>query len=685
MNRLWIPLGALLVAGAVAATLFALPTTAQANGCPLRFSQGTGGTAASPIRIDSVADLQVMATNSTCYLSAYVFQQTTDLNLTGVNWTPIGSNSSAFNGTYDGGGHTITGLTVSGAGGVGLIGTSNGATIRHLVLSGATVTTSAGTAGVLAGVLQDSTVADVHVRASTVTGTTGPTGDEFVGGLIGQSQSSDFTNVSSSATVQTRGGSAGGLIGRTDGDTIVTASASGAVTAAGDTAGGLVGSTCGMNLQYGSASGNVVAGGGSIGGLVGFIGYCIGSISSMSAPSQLITDSYATGNVSGNGSLGGFAGYINPVTVTRSFATGTVTATSGNAGGFAGTVFGATLTDVYARGAVSASYTAGGLAAGATGVTVTRAYATGAVAGQLAAGGLITGLVPTGGLTTSVTASFWDTQTTGQTSSLYGTGKTTAQMKAASTFSDADWSIASGWNADTSKTWGICAGANGGYPYLRWQYTDATEACTVVPSAPTSPSASAQNERLLITWQAPASDGGSAITSYTATAKPGGRSCTAAAPKLQCLITGLNNGTSYVVSITATNKRGVGAAATTGKVAPASSLGVGRFSQSGTTIVTQISVDGPGALSQVGALDAGQGRRLVRGLRPLCRTSKSVTKAGTITLRCTVNPKQLKVGTNRVRLTTQFKAKGGGIFTRRQTFVVRGIGTSAARPSNVTG
>ena len=52
MNRPWIPLGTLLLAGALAATLFALPTTAQANGCPLRFSQGTDGTAANPIRID---------------------------------------------------------------------------------------------------------------------------------------------------------------------------------------------------------------------------------------------------------------------------------------------------------------------------------------------------------------------------------------------------------------------------------------------------------------------------------------------------------------------------------------------------------------------------------------------------------------------------------------------------------
>ena len=76
MNRSRTLLGALLLAGALAATLFALPTTAQANGCPLRLNQGTDGTAANPIRIDSVADLQVLTDNDTCYRSAYVFRQT---------------------------------------------------------------------------------------------------------------------------------------------------------------------------------------------------------------------------------------------------------------------------------------------------------------------------------------------------------------------------------------------------------------------------------------------------------------------------------------------------------------------------------------------------------------------------------------------------------------------------------
>jgi hypothetical protein len=115
---------------------------------------------------------------------------------------------------------------------------------------------------------------------------------------------------------------------------------------------------------------------------------------------------------------------------------------------------------------------------------------------------------------------------------------------------------------------------------------------------------------------------------------------------------------------------------------------VGRITQDGSTIITQIAVNGPGTLSQVGALDTTrQSRRDARGMRPLCRASKSPKRAGTVTLRCTIDTSRLAAGPRRVRLTTQFKAKGGGIFTRRQTFVVRGTGTgaSSSAPSNVTG
>ncbi len=83
------------------------------------------------------------------------------------------------------------------------------------------------------------------------------------------------------------------------------------------------------------------------------------------------------------------------------------------------------------------------------------------------------------------------------------------------------------------------------------------------PSAPTNVSATGGDQQAAVTWSAPASDGGSAITSYTATAVPGGASCVTSAPTTACTITGLTNGTTYTIDVTATNAVGTGPAGST--------------------------------------------------------------------------------------------------------------------------
>jgi hypothetical protein len=62
-----------------------------------------------------------------------------------------------------------------------------------------------------------------------------------------------------------------------------------------------------------------------------------------------------------------------------------------------------------------------------------------------------------------------------------------------------------------------------------------------------------------VSWQAPASDGGSPITVYTATASPGGKTCSST-KALWCTITGLTNGTAYTFTVKATNAIGTGPA-----------------------------------------------------------------------------------------------------------------------------
>jgi hypothetical protein len=80
----------------------------------------------------------------------------------------------------------------------------------------------------------------------------------------------------------------------------------------------------------------------------------------------------------------------------------------------------------------------------------------------------------------------------------------------------------------------------------------------IVPGAPTVGTATAGNTDASLTFTAPASTGGAAITGYTATANPGGATGTAAGSPIT--VTGLTNGVSYTFTVTATNSAGTGAA-----------------------------------------------------------------------------------------------------------------------------
>jgi fibronectin type 3 domain-containing protein len=93
-----------------------------------------------------------------------------------------------------------------------------------------------------------------------------------------------------------------------------------------------------------------------------------------------------------------------------------------------------------------------------------------------------------------------------------------------------------------------------------------------VPGTPTLNSAAAGNASVALAWSAPPSNGGSAITGYTATATPGGASCTTSA--VGCTITGLTNGTTYTFTVTATNALGTGGASNPLSATPAAAVTV---------------------------------------------------------------------------------------------------------------
>jgi len=87
------------------------------------------------------------------------------------------------------------------------------------------------------------------------------------------------------------------------------------------------------------------------------------------------------------------------------------------------------------------------------------------------------------------------------------------------------------------------------------------------PSAPRAVHAVAATASATVTWTAPSSAGGSAITKYVVSSSPANRSCTS--KKTSCRVTGLKNKTTYRFTVVAFNKNGAGArSALSNKVTP---------------------------------------------------------------------------------------------------------------------
>ena len=420
----------------------------------------------------------------------------------GAGWDPIalfGIDTFYRDYTFDGNGYEISNLYIARpeADYVGLFSLNYG-TIQNVVLGGVDVRGNNGV-GSLVGLSQG------PIIDSTAGGTV--SGSNVVGGLVGLS-ANGIVNCSTSGTVSAGdiagglvgvGGAIfngmadstisgdnvlGGLVGYTYGfgSDVTDSTASGSVSGK-NTLGGLVGQNGGrigseegaiafsqttsrreggVGYAKWSLRGNTASGGVSgndyVGGLVGrnsasikdniasgtvsgnhFVGGLVGR------HEWYITEANtATGDASGNKSVGGLIGYNYRGTVSTSYATGDVVGQDIPIGGLIGLSSG-NIRHSYAIGDVSGLRSVGGLVGyqACCRNNISASYAAGKVSGGDGAGGLLGGAYYAFGQH-QVVDSYWDINTSGQTRSSGGQGRTTAELQSPSNYTG----IYVNWNVD---------------------------------------------------------------------------------------------------------------------------------------------------------------------------------------------------------------------------------------------
>ena len=481
--------------------------------------------------------------------------------ITGSGWEPIGDTiRDLFEATFDGNGNTISNLHINriDTHNVGLFSLND-----------------------LYGIIRNIGLVDVDVS--------GKSG----GGLAGFNSG---TIIHSYATGSVSGSylSTGGLVGKNYG-TISHSYASVAVSGK-YTVGGLAGDNFGT-VMFSHATGRVSSTHDDSNGMGGLVGSNRGTIRA----------SYATGYVSGVGAVGGLAGRHPRGTIISSYAIGSVEGDGSGVGGLVGRVLSdereSWVISSYATGSVSGSgRDVGGLVGSVfhhpniqvvRDINIVASYATGRVSGPGPVGGLIgyrsSANNADGRIT--ITASYWDTQTSGQTAGVAegdSTGiraQTTAQLKSPIGYTG----IYSTWNADldnadgddnsatgTDDFWDF--GTSSQYPALKadldgdgtptWQEFGGQRPTPTLP--PGAPTAMAEGPtRIDMSWSAPSDNGGAPVTAYdlrhieTGAADKSDANWTVkedvwttGSGPLQYSLTGLTGSTGYDVQVRAVNAAG---------------------------------------------------------------------------------------------------------------------------------
>ncbi|MGZ5619614.1 MAG: MBG domain-containing protein [Methylobacter sp.] len=278
---------------------------------------GGDGSSDSPYQLSDVYGLQGIGSagmlNKYYILNNNILAGSTSAWNNGEGFLPI----SVFSGTFNGQGHTISGLNINrpSTSNIGLFGnTGSGSTVKNVGLTGVSITGYSNVGGLVGS--NDGNIKKSYV-AGVVTGN-----NQEIGGLVGRNNGGIDASYVSAMTVYGQTDSIyydddiGGLVGLNTG-TIIYSSSAGTVIGVGDV-GGLVGHNSGTLLDQSYSTMNVTSDfsvyNDGAGGLVGW----------NSGP---ITNSYATGAVSAGDYSQGVGGLVgtNYSSITNSYSTGSVT------------------------------------------------------------------------------------------------------------------------------------------------------------------------------------------------------------------------------------------------------------------------------------------------------------------------------------------------------------------------
>lgn len=219
-------------------------------------------------------------------------------------WTPIGTEGAPFKGTFDGQGHTITGLNISSGSYAGLIGVLDAGTVKNVKFASVNISTTGTDVGAAVGrIINNGKVENVQVLSGSVRGA------KRVGGVVGCIKAyGSVADCSNAATVSATTYNVGGIVGAAyytktgKAMHISNCKNTGVVTSAGVGAGGIVGLSAAH--VTGCENSAAVTGTGSIGGIVGeqksygSVTNCTNS-AAVTNNSTNPTTSYGTGGIIG--------------------------------------------------------------------------------------------------------------------------------------------------------------------------------------------------------------------------------------------------------------------------------------------------------------------------------------------------------------------------------------------------